>query len=178
MNQERGSFAAAAGLGALALFVVSGFVFVFSLVIGRINPVSFGGTSPDPTTINHVGMFVLAPAIAAVGAALPVRALGAGWPVSAATSVAAVALVFLSFSAGAGALPLAAANALAPAIAVMVGAAGRGLTEAGVKILLTVTAAFFVAGFVAFVYGTVWGFVLVLPAWVVLPTIAGLHQTR
>ncbi len=178
MNSERGAFAAAAGLGALALFVVSGIVFVFSLAIGRISPISFGGSAPDPTAINHVGMFVLAPTIAVVGAMLPVRALGAGWPVSAATAAAAVALVFLTFSAGAAALPLAVANALAPAIAATVGAAGRGLTNSGLKTLLAVTAAFFVVALAAFSYGTVWGFVLVLPAWIALPTIAGRHQIR
>ena len=47
-----------------------------------------------------------------------------------------------------------------------------------VKTLLAASAAFFVVGFAAFAYGTVWGFVLVLPAWVVLPTIAGSYQTR
>ena len=55
---------------------------------------------------------------------------------------------------------------------------GKGLTDMGSKALLAASAACFVLKFVGFGHGTVRSFVLAVPAWVVLPTIAGLDQTR
>ena len=152
MNSERGTFAAAAGLGALALFVVSGVVFLFLRGVPArsrsYQPRRDVRAVPDDRRRGSRPPARSGSQLARFGGAV-VRGRGPRLP--------------RLFRGGGGAT---------------VGSAGRGPTVAVVKTLLAASAAFFVVGFAAFAYGTVWGFVLVLPAWVVLPTIAGSYQTR
>ena len=91
MDQEKARRAGWAGLATLVFFGAALVVLVLSQLTGA-NPIFGGG---QPTTITYLGSFLAAPAVAALGGALPGRALGAGWMPSLLASGAGVASLFL-----------------------------------------------------------------------------------
>ena len=125
-NRWRAEHTLGAGFLCLCLFAVAGIVFLFSAMWGRWNPI-FGGALTPAGPLNYLGMFAAAP-IAALGAAMPSRALGASWK-RALTGAVAITLAFSWALFGSGsATPALFAAVLAPVAAVVVGCWGNGIS--------------------------------------------------
>ncbi len=187
MNRKRAVRAAGAGLVATGIFLAS------LLIIGAAVFFGFLAFSPGAGT----GIWwVVVPAVVVVlivvGAALPARALGAGWWRSLMVSGVAVGILALV-------TPFLAANAeglfvlfylfafVTPAFIAVAASAGNGLSLTGLASVVALTVLSFLAirliGFsllpdaddpasAAFVQGTV----MVAIGWALLPALAGLFQ--
>lgn len=162
------------GFISLAFFTVAFIVFIFAAFIG--NTGSFF-SSGEPTTGGYIGMFVLSPVIAAFGAALPARALGAGWLRSLLASAIAVVAFIWSFLQESELL-LVIATALAPTVVVLVASAGSGIGMTGVLAVLAASAVILIVVTLGFAVGGEAVLVAFFTGWVVLPAVAGLFQPR
>jgi hypothetical protein len=164
------------GIASLIVFALSGVVFAFSAAYGIINPV-FGAEGSAPDIINYFGMFVLAPAIAVFGGALPARALGANWFRSLLISTIVMIIFIWAALWGDSMLPLVIVTVLAPVLIALAGSPADSLTAAGVWTVLIVSAILlFLSILVSLGQGDGIGLLAGAFAWIVLPAIAGLFQ--
>jgi hypothetical protein len=135
MTRSGVASAAVAGAVAISFFAAAWLIFVFSAAIGVVSPL-YGDTQGEPGALNLFGMYVLAPAVAAFGAALPARALGAGWLLSVLAGAAVVGTFFWTAFAMESTALAAGVFALAPAVVTLVGLVGSGIEARSVSVLL------------------------------------------
>jgi hypothetical protein len=171
--------AAVAGAVAISFFAAAWLIFVFSAAIGVVSPL-YGDTGGEPGPLNLFGMYVLAPAVAAFGAALPARSLGAGWGPSLLVAVAFVGAFFWAFFAVQSPTLVGVVLVAGPAAVALVGAAGSGVFDARAPTVLAGAAVFLVVTIVApeFVEGELKPFLALLPAWIILPALVGRPRPR
>lgn len=164
------------GIASLIVFALSGIVFAFSAAYGNVNPV-FGSEGGTPGIINYFGMFVLAPAIAAFGGALPAHALGAAWLRSFLVSTVIVITFIWAASWGDSMLLPVIVAVLSPTLIALAGSPAGGLTAAGVWTVLIVSATLlFLSILISLGQEGGMGLLAGAFAWIILPAIAGLFQ--
>lgn len=156
----------------LGFFAVAGIILIVSAACGRWNPI-FGGALSPPGLLNYLGMLAAVP-IAALVATMPARALGASWKRALIGAVTiTLALCWAFFGSGSSTLALVAA-VLAPVAMVVAGCLGNNLSDSGATAVFVSSATLLVVAYLVTEPGEATGFVVTVPAWVILPVVAGL----
>ena len=172
-NGWRAQHALGAGLLCLGFFAIAGIFFLFSAMWGRWNPI-FGGSLAPAGPLNYLGMLATLP-IAALGAAMPARALGASWRRAlVGASTITLAFSWVLFVSGLN-TPALLTAVFAPIATIIVGCWRNSLSDPGTTVVFASSATLLIAAYLAHEPGKVAAFALTLPAWVILPVVAGLY---